>query len=137
MVTACRFIIKKQQVRICHCLLEQEARTFLFQDAICSRQAKPPSGLEADNVGRALLFLTLLFPILFPSPPLSFRLGMLFSYTLCCSAIPWQREKKGNGTPAPPSAAMIPDETQLRLTKVHEVLTKWTVSWKFKEGKQQ
>src|SRR2546421_11646068 len=31
---------------------------------------------------------------------------MLFSSTISCSAILWQREKKGNGTFAPPSAEM-------------------------------
>jgi hypothetical protein len=49
---------------------------------------------------------------------------MLFSSTISCSAILWQREKKGNGTFAPPSAAMIADQTQLWLRNFHEILTK-------------
>src|SRR6266496_5383473 len=54
----------------------------------------------------------------------SFRLGVLSIKTICFSAILWQRVKKGNGTPAPPSAIMIADQTQLWLTQFHEILTK-------------
>src|SRR5260370_28089201 len=60
-------------------------------------------------------------------PPTYFLLGMLFSSTICCSAILWQREKKGNRTHAPPPAAMIADQTQSWLTKIHEILTKYMV----------
>src|SRR5438045_9728362 len=56
--------------------------------------------------------------------PFSFRLGMLSLHTICFSTILWQRVKKGNGTPAPPSAIMIADQTQLWLTQFHEILTK-------------
>src|SRR6266487_4183531 len=56
--------------------------------------------------------------------PFSFRLGMLSIQTICFSTLLWQRVKKGNGTPAPPSAIMIADQTQLWLTQFHEILTK-------------
>src|SRR5258708_18477921 len=56
--------------------------------------------------------------------PISFPLGMLLISTICCSTILWQRVKKGNGTPAPPSAIMIADQTQPWLTQFHEILTK-------------
>jgi hypothetical protein len=35
----------------------------------------------------------------------------------------WELEKKGNGTFAAPSAAIITDETQPWLTPFHEILT--------------
>jgi ERCC4-type nuclease len=38
--------------------------------------------------------------------------------------VDWQRVKKGNGTPAPPSAIMIAEQSQLWLTQFHEILTK-------------
>jgi len=50
-------------------------------------------------------------------------LGMLFSSTISCSDILWQREKKGNGTFVLLSAAMIADQTQPWLRNFHEILT--------------
>jgi hypothetical protein len=54
----------------------------------------------------------------------SLLFGMLFSSTISCSAILWQRVKKGNWTFAQPSTAMIADQTQPRFTNFHEILTK-------------
>src|SRR5712691_9193580 len=51
--------------------------------------------------------------------PSSFPLGMLS----ISSTILWKRQKKGNGVLAPPSAAMIADNTQFWLTQIHEMLT--------------
>jgi hypothetical protein len=55
--------------------------------------------------------------------PIPLHVGAQFSSTLSCSAILRQREKKGNGTLAPPSATMIADKTHPWLTPFHEVLT--------------
>ena len=56
--------------------------------------------------------------------PSSFLLRMLFSSTIFCTAILWQREQKGNGALAPLSVEMIADQAQPWLTNFHEILTK-------------
>src|SRR5215470_7607028 len=57
----------------------------------------------------------------------SFPLGTMFGSTICCIVILRRRGKKGNGTPAPPSARLIADQAQFWLTQFHEILTKKTV----------
>jgi hypothetical protein len=52
---------------------------------------------------------------------------MLFSSTISSGVILWELEKKGNGTFAAPTAAMIADETRPWLTPFHEILTTVTV----------
>jgi hypothetical protein len=56
--------------------------------------------------------------------PCSFPLGMPFRSIISCSAILWQREKKGNGTFVLSSVLMIADQTRHWLTNFHEIFTK-------------